>query len=182
MNTLFGSKLSEAYKILLEQDMPSSPGPTAPPMGPDTGAGPIDVAPGDTPSALPGQDGAPPSAGDMEDDVKRDTDAVAYTENMLATLVDPEKGITPEMFAQYLNTFDIASTKVKDKEGFAKFYSNFYNKLRNVVETKEEMKRLFATFLGSAKNVLTHQEQTPDNAGGGIGKDSHQGPTGPGVR
>ena len=175
----FDILIESTYNTILEQPVVPEAMPPPAPAG-DAGA-----------SALPGMgaDGImPPTDGngtqgagapDMDNKSKKEADSVAYVDNMLAMLVDPEEGISPEEFNDYLNTFDIAAAKITDKAGFSKFYRNFYEKLKNVIETKQQLNQMFKTFHSTAKDLISNRTQEPDEAGGGTGK---SGPSGPGVK
>lgn len=169
----FEQLIKEAAQVLLEQD------PGAPPM--DMGGGEPPAPPmGGEGSALPGMggEGGPPPEEEMDNDTKKDADPNAYTEETLAMIVDPQEGISPVMFSDWIDTFGVGAAKIRDKEGFKKFYSNLYERLQLIMDTKEELKQTFNQLHGTLKDVISTQKQEPNNAGGGTGM---AGPAGPGV-
>ena len=172
----FEELIKEARVVILEQN-PEMPPPPAPEMG---GGAPAPMGGGEQ-SALPGMGGeeqAPPEE-DMDNEVKKDADPNAYIEETLGMLVDPEEGISPEMFSDWIDTFGIGAAKIKDKEGFKKFYSNLYERLQLVMDTKEDLKQTFKQLHGTLKDIISTQDTEPNNAGGGVGM---AGPSGPGVK
>ena len=174
----FKELVQEANEILLEQP-PMGMGGLAPPP-PDTGGG-LPPPPGPVGSALPGMEGGAPEEGpeEMDNETKKEADPSAYTEETLANLVDFEAGISPEMFSDWIDTFGIGAAKIQDKDGFKKFYRDFYERLQLVMETKEELKRIFDQLHGTLKDVISTQKNEPDTAKGGVGM---AGPAGPGVK
>ncbi len=169
----FEQLIKEAAEILLEQD------PNTPPMDMGGGEPPMDMGGGEG-SALPGmggEGGAPPEE-DMGNEVKKEADPIAYTEETLGMLVDPEEGVSPEMFSDWIDTFGVGAVKIKDKEGFKRFYSNLYERLQLVLDVKDELKQTFQQLHGTLKDVISTQRQEPNTAGGGTGM---AGPAGPGV-
>lgn len=171
----FDKLVSDTYKVLIEQPVPPAP-PAIPPAGASPAGDGIDPAGMNPALASP----SPPApASEMSDVAKKEVDPIAYVENMLTQLIDPKEGISPDMFDQFLNTFDIAAAKIEDKPGFVKFYREFYERLKYVMETKEELSDMFKTFQSTMKDLISNKSQEPDEAGGGIGK---AGPSGPGVK
>jgi hypothetical protein len=157
--------------------------PSATPADPAGGGG-ASALPGD-PAAMGAMGGGAPEAGapsepkEMDNGAKRETDPIAFTQETLTNLVDLSEGISPELFNDWIDTFGAGADKIKDKEGFKKFYGSFYTKLQNVLEIKDTMKSMFAQLHNTLKDVISNQPEQPDNAGGGIGR---AGPAGPGVK
>jgi hypothetical protein len=177
----FEDMIMEQYATILEQDeIPPTPAP------PNSG------------SALPGVDSNVPMGGDMpmgggnpmegnpqqgqdveemDNEVKRDADPREYTRTLLALLTDTKEGVSPEMFDDFIDSVSFAITKVKDKPGLKRFYSEFYQKLTSVLELREELKSMFKQLSGTMKDLVGAQDE-PNDAGGGVGMG---GPSGPGV-
>lgn len=139
-------------------------------------------------SALPGMGGGPeagaegqPGAdvGGMDNATKKKTDPMAYTEAMLKLLVSDDAGITPEMFNDFLDTFGTGLSKIRDQEGFKRFYGDLYKKIKDVMEIKESLKSVYNQLHGTLKDVVATQKEEPNTAGGGEGM---AGPSGPGVQ
>lgn len=174
------------YSTLLEQDAPAAPAPTAgaaPAPAPDASA---------TASALPGMDGGVGGSGsmggegggassdassDLDNKSKREADPREYTKSILTLLVDKTEGVTPEMFDDYIDTVSLGLTKVRNKEGFKKFYGDFYRKVQLVLSMSDELKSMFKQLSGTMEDLVGAQEE-PDSGGGGVGR---AGPSGPGV-
>lgn len=174
----FTDIITETYSLLSEQpDVPPQPAP--PPPGPDAGGAPPSPDMGGMGDlGGMGQEQSDPTE-EMDDGAKREADPIAYTENVLQQLVDPDAGITPEMFADFIDTFGVGLAKIKDKEGFQRFYGDFYNQLQQVMEVRDKMKSMFEQLHDTLRGVLSTQDrQEPDNAQGGAGR---PGPSGPGV-
>jgi hypothetical protein len=169
----FTSKI-EHYKSLLKEAPEDAPAPmpdAAPPADPGAPTPPMDTG-GDM-----GMGGEEPDQGEMENEVKRETDPREYTRSILSLLVDDEEGVTPEMFDDFIDSVSLAITKVKDKPGMKRFYNDFYQKLESVLDLREELKSMFKQLTGVMDDLVGAQSE-PDNAGGGVGK---AGPSGPGV-
>jgi hypothetical protein len=183
MSELFNQLIESVADTLTEApegppmgDVPPAPAP-APPAGgaaaPDMGmgGGGMDMGMGEP---------APAPEEEMDNASKRETDPTAYTEETLAKLVDPQEGITPDLFGDWLDTFDVGLAKVRDKEGLKRFYNDFYEKIQLVIEVKHELKDMFESLHGTLKDVIgAKATSTPDNAGGGEGTQTTA--NGPGV-
>jgi hypothetical protein len=148
----------------------------------------MDMAPGgDMMAGDPGGLGAPGldagmgqdmGAEELDNESKRDTDPREYTRSILSLLVDDKEGVTPEMFDDFMDSVSLAITKIKDKEGIKKFYTDFYQKLEAVLDLREELKSMFKQMSGTLDDLVGAQSE-PDDARGGIDK---AGPSGPGVK
>lgn len=175
----FKSLLQETYGQLTEQDAP--PAPPAPPApggntgdlgGGGLGSGLGDLGSGEMDMGGGGED----QTDDMDNDAKRSADPIAYTENVLQALVDPDEGITPEMFNDFIDTFGVGLAKIKDKEGFKRFYRDTYQQLVQVMRARDKLKGMFEQLHSTLQDVLHSQTRDPDNTNGGAGTGSAAGP------
>ena len=182
----FDNLIEHTYNVLLEAGAPLPPEAPPAPAAPGADAGGMPPSDG---SALPGgggggmggMEGQPPpgpEAQDMQNAEKRKTDPVAYTESILSLLVDEKEGITPDLFNKYIDSIGLASTKIKDRDGFKKFYGQFYSELQHVLSIKEQLKSMFEDLSSTVKDLMG-STANPNDAGGGEGK---AGPAGPGVK
>ena len=168
----FEDILKEARETLFEQ--PAPPPPPPPAVTPDMG----DAPSGDMGGEMGGMPPEPPPEEGMENETKKEMDPMAYVEETLANLVNPQEGISPEAFSDWIDTFGLGAAKIQDKDGFKKFYRDFYNKLNAVIEIKDEMKDIFKQLHGTLKDVISSKSGIPQNSNAGEGR---SGPTGPGV-
>ena len=183
----FTRLVERAHKLILEAgEVPPPPAPTgggAPTGSPPAGGAPEMPAPGGgAPSGGMGGDaagGGEAADQELDNKTKKDADPLAYTESILKMLVDETEGISPEMFNSFIDNVGLAATKVKDKEGFKKFYGSFYAKLQAVMDVKEELKDMFQQLKSNVEDLMSEPDNTPDNAGGGKGMAK---PAGPGVK
>ena len=181
----FDELIEESYNTILEQDIPPMQQAAAAPIPPAVDG----VAPGGPLGGdMGGGIGGDPSMGggepegkdpaDMENETKRNADPREYTRSILSLLVDDNEGVSPEMFDDFVDSVSLAITKVKDKPGLKRFYSEFYTKLSEVLSLREELKSMFKQLHGTMQDLVGAQEE-PNDAGGGVGQ---AGPSGPGVR
>lgn len=151
--------------LLTEEGMAPMPaGPAGAAEAPIMGGDPGGM--GDPAGGMPGMDQAPEDpTQDMENDAKRESDPMAYTEETLKMLVDPDEGISPEMFANFIDTFGVGLTKIRDKDGFKKFYNEFYEQLKSVVQMNSRLKSMYEQLHGTMQDVLSTQTEEPNTAG-----------------
>lgn len=172
----FTTLIENTFRSLYEQDAP-------PPPPPEGGAGGMDAGGGEMPIGgdMGGMGGEEPQQEpeEMENAVKRNIDPIAYTENFLEQMVNPDEGITPEMFNDFIDTFGVGLAKIRDKESFKKFYADTYRELKEVMRARDKLKSMFEQLHSTLQDVLTTQTRDPNNAGGGEGT---KGPSGPGVQ
>jgi len=174
----FETIIKENYIKLDEQGEPMAPPApggapaAAPEMGADPGGMPPDMSGG------MGEPEPPAPEEEMDNGAKKKADPIAYTESMLKTLVDADAGINPEEFADYIDTFGLGLAKIKDKEGFKRFYKNFYNQIAEVVKVGDKLKNLYTNLHNTLQDVLATQDNLPDTAGG----EQRQSNLGPGVQ
>lgn len=186
MNSKFENIVNRTFNLLTEAGAPQPPAsPTA--STTDVGGAESSALPGGGPSGggMPSMPSGPEGAGagstspdQMDNKAKRDADPLAYTQGILSTLVDKQEGVSPEMFDAFVDNASFAATKIKDKEGFKRFYKTFYDRVQNMLETKEELKDMYKQLQASVGDLLSQPEE-PDSAGGGKGM---SGPAGPGVK
>lgn len=144
-------------------------------------------------SALPGMDGGGPpgggapggdaagggeTSGGMDNKTKRTTDPIGYTEATLKTMVDPSEGITPDMFAQYIDTFKMKGKAVMGGEGVSKYYKNFFTELQRLLRVSDRLNSMYKNIHTSVSSMAQKPTKTPDNTSQGVG----QNPAGPGVK
>jgi len=163
-------KLVTEARQLLNEELPA-PGPA-----PDMGGGemPAPDMGGDIPDMGGGE--APAPEEDMDNETKKEADPMAYVEETLANLVDPQAGIAPELFSDWIDTFGVGMSKVRDKEGFKQFYGDFYTKLQDMLEIKDQMKDIFDQLHMTLKDVISTKTGDPQTASTTAGAESAKGP------
>lgn len=183
----FDEAISKARSTLFEQVPPAAPPPPAPAADPSAmpGSGDLggmggDIGIGGGPAPDMGMGGGPGGAsqGPEENASKRDADPREYTRSILALIVDPEEGVTPEMFDDFVDSVSLGITKVKDKPGLKQFYGEFYQELTHVLALREKLKSLFSQLHGTMSDLVGASSEEPNEGGGGVGGG---GPSGPGV-
>ena len=152
--------------------------------GPDVGAPPTPpapVAPTGGSSGVPGGDvSALPGMGageaQPEQDLKggSDLDSIPSVETMLKDI----QKVSPEKFREYLDAFSNNFSKLKDKEGFIKNYSEFYDGILQIQKFAPRIEQIYKEIQNHAEDLLTNKPEQPDQAKGGVGR---AGPAGPAV-
>jgi hypothetical protein len=113
-----------------------------------------------------------------ENAAKRDADPREYTRSILSLITDPDEGITPEMFDDFVDSVSLGITKIKDKPGLKQFYGEFHKELTTVLSLREKLKSLFGQLHGVMGDLVGAARGDPDEGGGGVDR---SGPSGPGV-
>lgn len=163
-------------RVVTEQDQGAPPAPdggAAPAPPPPAPPGP-DMGGGDMMGDQPPE--APPAPEDNS--VKKETDKIAYIEQTLRGLVDPSSGITPDEFAEFLDTYVTKDLEAaKNKPEMKQYYHKLYKNLNLLIKIRDAIHRDYPKLFEGLKNSLTHITNEPDLSAGGTGnKTANNGP------